>query len=412
MKLDSRLAPALIALSVAFLCPPPAQAAGLFEAEHYVAAISGESTGIQTFALPGEGEVKCNHASYSGTMTEPVEALKVAPTYSECSAFGFPATVTSGGCELTYRPTEESGENALKGKADIACSKEGHVTIVAALGLCEIRIGGQSELTSATYTDSVMSEPATVSAELKLTGIHATVTKDTSACPLAGTGERTSGTITGNSQLKGSLEGQDVDIAVAPAVNTRLCEEAPEAKTNACPPGKTYPAKTAISGVITPATKPARIDMFLTPNNVAEIITCKSSTIFMRSMEKEARPLPFESVAVTFAECKTKAFAACQVEEIAGPTTGKMWVMRKLSPGLGQMLVPFTIQIECGTEYKCRYGSEKKEIWLVGGKAPELYAPSPQMPKIKIAGETGCTEKAQWAGDYPVSEPVPVWASA
>lgn len=412
MKFGSRLAPALIALGIAVLCPSLAHAAGLFEAEHYAAAISGESTGIQAFALPGEGEVKCNHATFAGAIAEPVETMNVLPSYSECTGFGFAATVTAGGCELTYRPTEESGENSLKGKADIACPKEGHVTILAALGTCEIQIGGQSERTSATYTDSVSSEPATVTAELKLTGVQVTVTKDGAFCPLSGTGVRTNGTITGNALLKGSSEEQGVGIAAAPAVKTRLCKEPPEAKTAACPAGKVYEAGTAVSGVITAPTKAARIDMYLTPNNVAEEISCKGSTVFMRSMEKEARPLQFESVAVTFAECRTKGFQACQVEEIAGPTTGKMWVMRRLKPGHGQMQVPFTVQIECGAEYKCRYGSQKQEIWLVGGEAPQLYAPWGKMPKIKIAGEVGCTEKAQWAGEYPVAEPVPVWATA
>jgi hypothetical protein len=405
----SLTAVAALALS-AVAAAPSALAAAEFEAEAYAATVAGAQTGTQVFALEEEGEVKCTNASFAGELAEPAETMKVLPAYSGCSAFGVAATVESGGCELVLRPSEESKENAYSGKADISCPKEGHITILAALKSCEVQIGSQSGLSSATYSDNLGASPPNLTVELNLGEVHANVTKDGAFCPLSGTGERTNGSLTGNSLLKGSIGGEQIGLAAIPAGNTRLCEAEPEAKTAKCPAGKTYPANTSIAG---PLVEGEQAGMVFSPLSQ---IRCQQSSVSMQTKEKEGSPLNLESLSATFATCEffeAPNSAQCETVNMTNsPTKAKMWAGPNLHAGWGTVFTPMTLLFECGALLKCQYSATNQELWIKGSKKPELTPgfPRPRFIRQAIAGEVGCSPTVEWFGAYTL-EPQPLWAT-
>lgn len=412
-KLAKLSALAMIASVLAVSCTASALAAGEFEAEGYPAAIAGEGTGEQALALPGEAEVKCKKAGFSGELAKPAETLTVLPSYTECSAFGTAATVAWNGCGLVYRPEEASGEIALTGKAEVSCPNEKQVVIVAFLGLCEVRIGSQSALSSATYTDILSPEPATVTTELKLTAVHANVTKDGPFCPLAGVGERTNGTLTGTSLAKASVEGEAVGMAALVSKNTRLCEAAQA--NNVCPDAKTFPAKTAIATVAKPPKSFNRIyiEIGVTKNEQKEKVRCEEGTFFLRSKEKEGKPLKVEGVALAFASCKTELKeTACTVKQVGGSAEGELRASR-LKPGYGYLRIPLTLRVECGKEINCEYVHPWYGLWLSGGSPGVMYDIYPQAATMikYFEGEIGCSERARWRGGYNIQEPAAVWVN-
>jgi hypothetical protein len=165
-----------------------------FEAESYPATFSGSSP-LQQFVTEG-GSVECA-ASFAGSASGASNTLSLAPTYTNCKAFGFAsATVSSNGCSLVYGAT---------GKVSISCPVGNAITVTA--NNCTVKIPAQSGLASASYENVPVSGRQGILIDSNVAGLSYEVTKDGFACPFAGTGSRTGGTHSGDTVVQGFDSG-------------------------------------------------------------------------------------------------------------------------------------------------------------------------------------------------------------
>jgi hypothetical protein len=162
-----------------------------FEAESYPATFSGSSA-WQQFAMEG-GSLECE-ASFTGSASGLSNTLSLAPTYTNCKAFGFAsATVSTNGCTLVY--------GAPSGSFGIACPAGNAITVSA--GNCVVRIPAQSGLASVSYENVPISGRQGIAIDSNVTGLSYEVTKDGFLCPFAGTGSRTGGKHNGETLVQG-----------------------------------------------------------------------------------------------------------------------------------------------------------------------------------------------------------------
>jgi hypothetical protein len=122
--------------------------AGEFHSEGSHSVISGSQVGEEVLTVSA-GTVKCKEATYSGTQsTATATTLKVTPTYSECTAFGFVnATIDTNGCEFKL-----SGDNQ---NVAIVCPAGKAITVTAFN--CEVTIVEQETTgIGVTYTDHII----------------------------------------------------------------------------------------------------------------------------------------------------------------------------------------------------------------------------------------------------------------
>ena len=118
-----------------------AASATKFKSTKYPVKITATQTTENVFTV-GTTTVKCKKASFtSGSIAAESESIKVAPSYSECTAFGFVgATVSANGCEY---------ELFTSGSINIVCAA-GKAITVEATG-CTLSVGKQEALKSVSY---------------------------------------------------------------------------------------------------------------------------------------------------------------------------------------------------------------------------------------------------------------------
>ena len=172
--------------------------------------IVSEQTEAHLFTIEAGLKVQCKKAQFEGTMTKTAQkTVEVTPKYSECTAFGFEATVNMGSCKYKFQEPFASGP--FKGETSILC-KAGEPAKVTA-GTCEVQFGEQGPKKTITYENQATS-PATVRVEVVLEKLKYNKTKDGIFCPLNGTGEKEDGTYFGNSKAEGRKEATQVGFAV------------------------------------------------------------------------------------------------------------------------------------------------------------------------------------------------------
>jgi hypothetical protein len=118
-----------------------------FNGEAYPEAVRGAVSTANVFTTPN-GKIDCKKGSFDGTLAAASTQLTLAPTYSECMAFGSKATVKSNGCSVVLSAT-----SASSGTASIACPVGKAITVEPmAFGvvLCTLSFPAQS-LGSVTY---------------------------------------------------------------------------------------------------------------------------------------------------------------------------------------------------------------------------------------------------------------------
>jgi triacylglycerol lipase len=179
-----------------------------FHATEYTAEVTGQNEGEHVLTAEAL-TVKCKTATLAGELTEEREALELTPTYSECTASGVAATITTEGCKYKLNPGTKT--------MDIVCPAGKVIKIVS--GTCEAQVGGQTGLSSVEY---VLNEgpPETVTLKANLGKIKYTKTKDGFLCPFNGTGAKEDGTLTGQWALKATAAAEQVDFFF-----TNLCGE-------------------------------------------------------------------------------------------------------------------------------------------------------------------------------------------
>lgn len=180
--------------------------ASIFEAERYPVDLIGSQDATNLIATEG-GSVQCNNGSLSGGLSGDLEPLVLAPTYTDCTAFGFvEATVAANGCSLRY-------EGTLTDDMAIACPEGKSIVITAAT--CTVAIPAQTGLGTIGYSAASVSGHDAIRIAPSVSGLAYTVTKDGFLCPFKGTGTRTNGAYSGETVV----HGEDADGLVNIRVN-------------------------------------------------------------------------------------------------------------------------------------------------------------------------------------------------
>jgi Lipase (class 2) len=205
-----------------------APAAFQFQAGEYSAEVSGQQVGEHVLTVEAGITLKCKVATVVGELAEAEEELEVTPSYSECVAAGFVATVATEGCK--YRLDANTND------ADVVCPAGKAIKITA--GTCELQVGSQNGRTSVEYDNSPEALPPTATAKAALTGVVYTKSKDGFLCPLLGTGTKEDGTLTGEYLVKAvAAEGQVAAVFAEPL--WEFCVAEPEWPEEDCGAWKT-----------------------------------------------------------------------------------------------------------------------------------------------------------------------------
>jgi hypothetical protein len=176
---------ALVAvLAMSAVVASAAQAVPSFTASAYPATATGSnSKGSETFTLD-HSTVQCDSHFVTNSLAAASSTLTVTPTYSNCEAFGFSATVNPEGCTYVFHATEQVAAGVYNHHVDVVCPTGKSIKITAAT--CSAEVKAQTGKTTATTTNlgggSVTVQPNVV--------VSTTVTNDGFACPLTGTGTR------------------------------------------------------------------------------------------------------------------------------------------------------------------------------------------------------------------------------
>lgn len=195
--------------AVGALAPMSASADPAFTAAQYPATIQGTSAvGNEQIKTEG-GSVECKSSFHAEAGGESA-TLNLAPTYSECKAFGFlNATVHPNGCKYRLHLVEETSVDKYKASFDIAC--EAGKAIVVTAATCQLEIKSQAGLGSVALANNTEASPKDITFDPEVAGLAYTVTTDGFGCPFNGTGNKTGGTYTAGSPI--TLAGQvAVDI--------------------------------------------------------------------------------------------------------------------------------------------------------------------------------------------------------
>ena len=212
MKLTKMVGAALVAvLALSAVAVSAASAAEFKATSSPVNLIAGQDT---THALTMDGSsVTCETATFEENgVAAPSKTVKLTPSYSGCTAFGFVNTkIEMNGCRYEFLEPN----SALAGNVRLRCpTQETKVRLFTSVfgSTCEVLIGesGNTNLSKVSYKNEATS-PTSVKVTAAITGITAEKTKDTGICPLKGTGVIHSVEYSGTSTVEG-LSG--IGIAV------------------------------------------------------------------------------------------------------------------------------------------------------------------------------------------------------
>jgi len=171
------------------------------------AIATGEQVGENTLQLTDhliEGApaaVKCKTMKFTGT--EPLPAglgtIRAHPVYEGCTAFGQAATITTTGCDyLLHVGTATAGGWHVT--TDVVCTASSLMKIATAS--CEVTVGAQVGLTTSEVTNAGTEAAMDLLLHTGITGVHYTVAKDGTGCPLSGIGNFSQGDYTGTTTIK------------------------------------------------------------------------------------------------------------------------------------------------------------------------------------------------------------------
>jgi hypothetical protein len=184
--------------------------AGTLTSEGKTVIATAEQVGEHEFTLtdhetePGKfANTKCKKAVFTGTagVTDGATSVTAHPVYTECTAFGQPATITTTGCDYVLKtgtPTATGGWHVV---TDLVCT--GTDTIIIHTGTCEVHVGPQTGLATSEATNSGTGGTGMdLLLHTNITKIKYTVGKDNIGCPLKGTGSFEKGDYTGTTTVK------------------------------------------------------------------------------------------------------------------------------------------------------------------------------------------------------------------
>jgi hypothetical protein len=182
---------AVLALSAAIAAT--AAATPQFTGSSYPTGLTGSSIRGSLVLTTEGGKVECDSHFLSQFYFSADTTLELAPTFTNCIAFGFlSATVNPEFCDFVLHATEGS-LGVYQHHFDVDCNGGDSVKITAST--CKAEIKDQNGLTSV-KTSNLAGGSITV--QPNIGGIAYTVTQDGFLCPFGGTGNKTGATYTGD----------------------------------------------------------------------------------------------------------------------------------------------------------------------------------------------------------------------
>jgi hypothetical protein len=169
--------------------------------------VTGSGTEATTFTTTA-GTVNCKQESYTGTASSTSQAtLTVTPSYSECSGFGFSATIDMNSCDYLFHAS---------GTVDIVCPAGNEITVTAtSFGTtkCVVHVPPQTGLGTITFDNEGTGETRDVKVTANVTGIHYSHTAGTGfgAC---GTGTGTAGKLEGTVTTTGETDPGTTHVGI------------------------------------------------------------------------------------------------------------------------------------------------------------------------------------------------------
>lgn len=210
----------LVVLAIAAAVPPLAAAETfVFSSDATSTTYTGEAEGAKpTVLVTTAGTVACEKATYGGSQSEAeASEFEITPSYSGCTAFGWPAEIKMNECKYRYTAGTIEG-SAFEGSMDIVCPAGKQMTVTALSAgttKCTLSIGAQNGLKAVTFKN-VGSPPSDITASLNLSGVQYSHTKGTGlgACT---SGSGTNGTREGSDVFRGDgvHEGKTEEVGLA-----------------------------------------------------------------------------------------------------------------------------------------------------------------------------------------------------
>lgn len=381
-----------------------------FEAGAYPASISGKNSLSHVFTPEGGVSASCKGASFSGELAAMAETVTVAPSYSECTAFGLAATVSVNGCAYVLHPGEESGKDEFKATMDISCPAGKTMTITA--GTCEVQVATQKGLGTVTLADKIGEESTSVGMEAKLTEVHYVVTKDGFLCPLSGTGEKTKGSYSGDATLSGLQGATVVGFAAVQNKVTKLCKKNPKAVLE-CEAKQAYGPGTEIEATAEAPAQPEALLKIYTekPPTLENIVRCPIAKITAATKEEEGQPLKIESFSLTFEECKSEKPTKCQSVYMENGPAPALLYASVADPHNGFTAGVTILRLKCAGEIECKYQLNSFATQFLGANVATLKTIPQFMKRQGIGGEMGCFDLLAVEATYAVAKPQPVWVT-
>jgi hypothetical protein len=192
--------------------------ADVFESEKETTNVTAAQKTANVFTTTA-GTVQCSTTTFKGTVTsatKKAQTIKVAPTYSGCTGFGFPATIHTEGCEYNLNITAGSG--ITTGTVDVECpaGKEITVTAISAgVTKCTVHVPTQTGLKGVTYSSTGAGTTREIVVTIDITSeISYTHTPGSGigSCSPGGSGK---GSYTGTAQATGEDGSGHVGIFMA-----------------------------------------------------------------------------------------------------------------------------------------------------------------------------------------------------
>jgi hypothetical protein len=393
---------AILALAAAM---PSAADAAYLDAEAFPANLNGSSTTEHVFTLEAGLSVKCKKASFTGSISADTNAISLAPSFSECTAFGFAATVTTTGCQLVLRPGLQNESGKFPGTLDLSC--EAGKSLVITAGTCEVQIAGQTGLANVQTANNGAS-PNGVTVEFAIEKATYNKTKDGFACALNGTGIKADGGLTGTSTLTGKVGAETIGIALFD--KTIFCQDNLGAS---CDPKKVHTLPTAFTGAATDFKIVVHYDDGVVGKNVT--VTCKKASLsatatksigfFALSHHGEIET-PLETFNTeTCSEDNGLACSAVEVRKV--PSTGYFAAGVNGNGGWGFEL---KLKVSCATAavtFTCHFAKAISFNFEGDATAAKVKAPGINIDLDKpVTGEKNCGKNpANLTATYALSVP-------
>jgi hypothetical protein len=190
-------------------CPMPGME-GCFLAEGYSATLTGSQVGSNVFTFKA-GTVKCSSISYSGTLEEQSTTIELAPSYSECTAFGFVnTTIDVNGCKYKATVTSKVAADSFSGTVDVVCPETKKIAITAFN--CEVTFGSQTGW-STSFTDTTAASPKK-DVDISVSATGTSYTQTSKSFPGCTNGSFTDGKYSGETTVKADAAGSATGIEV------------------------------------------------------------------------------------------------------------------------------------------------------------------------------------------------------